>query len=342
MGVSGISKNQTRRKIIHVSTQINLINDINSKYIIQKIFDNLIKLKTLEIIKYNKKIQNRLNLNINYYKEYSGLNTPIEIEIIPVDSNYDTFINIPKEDELYYHIYFNDKDEIKRNKIKKKDNDNKIKIIIDKQVKSFYKLFENCYIKYINFKKFYRYNIINMSYMFDGCSSLEELNLPYFNTNNVNNMSCMFLGCSTLKELNLSNFNTNNVTDMSCMFLGCSSLKELNLSNFNTKNVTNMSSMFSGCSSLQELNLSIFNTNNVTNMFGMFSGCSSLKHLNISNFNTNNVTDMSCMFYQCSSLKELNLANFNTNNVTDMSRMFFGCPDELQKKYKSLNEEYKR
>ena len=51
---------------------------------------------------------------------------------------------------------------------------------------------------------------------------------------------------------------------------------------------------------------------------------------------------MSSMFYGCAYLEDINFLNFNTNNVTDMSRMFFGCPDELQKKYKSLNEEYKR
>ena len=35
-------------------------------------------------------------------------------------------------------------------------------------------------------------------------------------------MSCMFDGCSSLKELNLNNFNTNNVTNMVSMFNGCS------------------------------------------------------------------------------------------------------------------------
>ena len=32
----------------------------------------------------------------------------------------------------------------------------------------------------------------------------------------------MFQGCSSLKELNLNNFNTNNVTDMRWIFDGCS------------------------------------------------------------------------------------------------------------------------
>ena len=57
-----------------------------------------------------------------------------------------------------------------------------------------------------------------MSYMFNDCSSLKELNLSSFNTNQVTNMSWMFSDCSSLKELNLSSFNTNRVTNMSWMF----------------------------------------------------------------------------------------------------------------------------
>ena len=39
------------------------------------------KSKSLEIMKYNKRLQKRLNLNINNYKEYSQIYTPIEIEL---------------------------------------------------------------------------------------------------------------------------------------------------------------------------------------------------------------------------------------------------------------------
>ena len=92
---------------------------------------------------------------------------------------------------------------LKKNKYYIKENDiiNNIKIIIDYQVKSFSELFEQCDIECINFKKFYRGDINNMSAMFYGCSSLNELNLNNFNTNNVTYMSCMFRGC--LDELKL-------------------------------------------------------------------------------------------------------------------------------------------
>ena len=297
-----------------------ILESLKSDYFLQKLYDNMPKKKKLEIVKYNKKVQNRLDLGVKDYKEYSETYSSIEIEIIPKKGKYGRFIKFDINDKLYYHIYFNDNKEEIKNKydIKEEDKVTKIKIIIDYQIKSYNSLFKLCKcIESINFKKFYRNNITDMSDMFRGCLSLKELNLNNFNTNNVINMNGMFSECSSLKELNINNFNTNNVTNMSGMFYECSSLKELNLNNFNTNNVTNMSEMFRGCSSLKELKLN--------------------------NFNTNNVTNMRCMFYGCSSLKELNLNNFNTNNITNMNKMFYGCSNDLIMKiktqYKNIKEE---
>jgi surface protein len=252
-----------------------ILKNIKSKYILQKLFNNLSKMKLLDIIKYNMKIKNRINISIKDYKEYSGIYSTIEIEIKTVNSKYGRFITI-FNDKKYYHIYFNDnEEEIKRNYLNKNENVSKIKIIIDYQIKSFKGLFKNCgCIEYIYFKKFIRNNINNMSYMFFECSSLKELNLSNFKTNNVSNMGFMFFRCSSLKELNLSNFNTNKVTDMELMFFQCSSLKKLNLSNFNTNDDTDIRGMFYECTSLEELNLSNFNFNNVNDMRDMFYGCS--------------------------------------------------------------------
>ena len=187
------------------------------------------KKKSLEIFKYNKKLQKRLNININNYKEYSQLYSSIEIELKLVDNKNGTFINIPDEEKEYYHIYFdNSIKEIKRNYLEDNEKVKMIKIIINYQVKSFKELFKYCKcINSIYFKKFYRNNITDMSGMFYDCSSLKELNLSNFNTNYVIDMSHMFYGCLSLKELNLNNFNTNNVTDMRWMFTGC--LDELKL-----------------------------------------------------------------------------------------------------------------
>ena len=261
---------------VNEKTELNEIKSSNmflilkSKYILQFIFDNLSKRKSLNFIKYNKNIQNKMNININDFKEFSEIYSSIEMEIIPVNNKYGKFINIKNQGDLkYFHIYFdNNKEEIKRNHLDKNENIKKIKIILEHQVKSFEDLFRDCEcIESIYFKKFCRNNIKNMEGMFYNCSSLKELNLSNFNTNNVTNMRYMFFKCSSLKELNLSNFNTNNVTALKEMFWGCSSLEELNLNSFNTNKVKSFYRMFEGCSSLKELNLSNFNINKVTNMY---------------------------------------------------------------------------
>ena len=43
--------------------------NIKADYFLEKVFNNLKKGKTLNIVKYNKNIKNRINININNYKE---------------------------------------------------------------------------------------------------------------------------------------------------------------------------------------------------------------------------------------------------------------------------------
>ena len=179
--------------------------NIKADYFLEKVFNNLKKGKTLNIVKYNKNIKRRININTNDYKEYSEIFSSIEIELKPINNKYiyDNFINIEKEDEKYLHMYFNNKKEdTKRNYCNEDEKIRIIKIIIDYKFKSFEKLFKDCKcVESINFKKFNRNNITNMARMFYECSSLKELNLTNFNTNNVTNMWYMFRGC--LDELKL-------------------------------------------------------------------------------------------------------------------------------------------
>ena len=62
--------------------QKNLLLNIKSLYILKNsIFDFFTKNKSLEIIKYNKKIQNKLSLDINKYKEFSENHTKRGVKI---------------------------------------------------------------------------------------------------------------------------------------------------------------------------------------------------------------------------------------------------------------------
>ena len=173
----------------------NLLKKIKCKYLLIKIFDEITENKKLGIIKYNKDIQTILNIGLNDYQKF----TEIEIELNTINKNYkNTFINISKDEQNFYHIYFNDnKKEVNKTYFTSNKNVTKIKIIIDFGMKTFYRLFYGCdCIEKINFIKFNRKNIVDMSYMFGGCSSLKEINLTNFKTDNVKKMWGMFSGCS--------------------------------------------------------------------------------------------------------------------------------------------------
>ena len=208
------------------------LEKIRSNCILSKIFSYIKKQKILQIIKYNKKIQKRLDVNIKDFNEISQ----IEIIAVPYENKFGNFINIfNKKFEEYYHIYFNDsKEEIKRNYLIENEKVKKIKIVIDYQVESLSGIFFNCdCIESINFIRSKGNNINNINCMFALCRSLKKINFSSFKGKNLNDMSYMFWECSQLEELYISNFDTNINIKMDNIFFNCSNLKVLCISNFN-------------------------------------------------------------------------------------------------------------
>ena len=153
------------------------LKHIKSTKVLKKIFNNIPQYKYLLLIKHNKEIQKKLDINVDDYRILSQ----IEIEITYTEYQKDKFLKLfetedkyinimNKEDEKYYHIYINDsKEELKNNAHIMNNDIKKVKIIIDYQVNSLAKLFLNCqFIESINFTKFCRNNITNMNLMFQG------------------------------------------------------------------------------------------------------------------------------------------------------------------------------
>ena len=66
-------------------SKIDLFSQIKSVFILKKLYD-IIETKKLSIVKYNKNIQSRINVNIKNYKE---IYSTIEIEIILIKNKYD-------------------------------------------------------------------------------------------------------------------------------------------------------------------------------------------------------------------------------------------------------------
>lgn len=102
-------------------------------------------------------------------------------------------------------------------------------------------------------------NLVDMSGLFHGCSSLKDVNFipPISSKIRVNDVRGMFYYCWSLKALYLP-FDTKNVTDMSYMFYTCKGLHSLSL-NFDMNNVVTASDMFSGCADLTDINGEITN-----------------------------------------------------------------------------------
>lgn len=148
----------------------------------------------------------------------------------------------------------------------------------------------------------------NSSYLFFGLNNVKTISgLSNMDTSKVDTMAHMFEGTSSLTELDLSSFNTSKVKNMSYMFQYTDSLEKLDVSTFDTSEVTTMTAMFNGIKYVTELDLSGFKTPKVTSMGSMFMGAISLTKLDLSTFDTSKVTTMGEMFVNTRNLSQLTL-----------------------------------
>ena len=100
-----MDKNKSPKDAFSSLESKNNLENIKSKYILKQIFNNLSKKVSLQLIKYNKHLQKRLNYNINNYKEFNDLYSSIEIEIIPAENVYGKFNNIIKKENKNIFIF---------------------------------------------------------------------------------------------------------------------------------------------------------------------------------------------------------------------------------------------
>lgn len=93
------------------------------------------------------------------------------------------------------------------------------------------------------------------------------------NTSEVVNMSSLFEACSSITVIDLSHFNTVNVTDMSGMFGDCSNLKTIYVGDqWSTEKVTSSSYMFDGCTSLVGGAGTVFNSGHIDHTYAHIDG----------------------------------------------------------------------
>ena len=345
----------------------NLINNLKGQEDL-KIINRIIRAKYINFFHYNnifeckKYLENRYNscfnkscLIIYYYPEKLKIGEDIQIF-------GDDFVENNK-DKLFLIINNEYSDLTSKTKI----IDEYLEIIIvqksEDEIKNLSCMFQNCiYLK--DFDTYKDHDLINfnnaedISFMFNGCTKIETLDLRLFgsfenvinmdsvfsecnnlieikgielwNTVKVKIMASMFNGCEKFERINgIENFNTQNVIDFSEMFCNCQGLVIIpEIKNWEMEKAENLKGMFKECLSLEELpDISKWEIKDVKNMEGMFSGCRSLKTSpDFSKWYLKNVENINEMFKDCCSLEELpNISKWRLKGKVKKSRMFIGC-----------------
>ena len=83
---------------------IHHLENIKSKLILKTIFNKINKVKLFNIIRFNKKIQNKIGINIKDYQNYSENYTPIKIEIIPQINCIKAKLRILKKEDVIINM----------------------------------------------------------------------------------------------------------------------------------------------------------------------------------------------------------------------------------------------
>lgn len=178
-------------------------------------------------------------------------------------------------------------------------------------------------------------NVTSLSGMFQVCG-VGKISMKDWDTAKVTNMSNMFNGCTSLTQLDVSDWNTVNVTDMSSMFQRCTSLKRVILDKWNVSSLYSMpSSMFNGCSSLEYINLDNWNllglsSNRNISFGGFLYNCPNLQKIDMNNWKIylQNLNYLFAGITNSEKLLTFNVKNWNLYNVQYVSQMFAGIDCE--------------
>ena len=199
----------------------------------------------------------------------------------------------------------------------------------------------------LNFMKTLTYTQSQFDFMFQGASSLVELDLTpiVINKTGLTTLRAVFDGCARLASIttieNIVPTKLSGSYAIQYLFRDCKSLTSIDLSAFDTTYVTQdsnsyywgtsgYSSMFEGCESLQTLDISHFVIGTSIKAFQKtFYNCKSLTSLTLPNMSSNTIEQMYQVFYNvgvnntdCTiNIKDI----LPISNISDWRYCFYGC-----------------
>ena len=152
---------------------------------------------------------------------------------------------------------------------------------------------------------------------------------PTFNSINVAVRQSAFNGCSSIEEIDLSGIAP--ATSLRWAFQYCKELKKLTLPPNRTISNEGLYCAFEGCNKLTEINnFDSLTTNGITTISNMFRSCSGFTRIDISHFDCSLVTDTNYAFENCENLEELLIPD-NLGELCTSWRGFLNYCEKLKK-----------
>ena len=178
-------------------------------------------------------------------------------------------------------------------------------------------------------------NITQMSGLFNGCASLQSLDLSTWDVSKVTSFERVFSNCISLSNLTINTWDVSNATTLAYLFSATQSLTSLDIANWDVSNVQEFNGLFftmigiSGYynvgTGIEYIDLSSWDTSSAIYMNSMFSGCTNLIEVDVSHFNMSKVTNIAGMFENCYKLKTIDVSNWNTSSIERITHTFHNC-----------------
>ena len=209
---------------------------------LSNMFSNCISLISISLPNINcEKTNNNISYIFYNCSSLSSLNFPSDFMNPPLDMSYSfAYCTSLKEFDLCFKSYKGVENNSIKGAFKNCTSLTSIKLRFDRAFTDMSYLFYGCTslikiqansftngVKYMNYMLYDCHSLkswnndfskvstslIDISYMFSGCSSLTSVDLSLYNTNNIKNYEGLFYNCQTLISADISSFNHNNLSN---------------------------------------------------------------------------------------------------------------------------------
>jgi surface protein len=164
--------------------------------------------------------------------------------------------------------------------------------------------------------------ITNMDSLFQGITTLANVDISQWDVSNVTSMDGMFFNKKNF-NCDLSEWDVSNVENMESMFMDCDNFTGKGLKQWNTGKVKNMSYMFTECFKFAE-DISGWNVSSCENFIHAFSGITEFNQP-VGKWDISKAKQLSFMFLGCEKFNQ-DLSNWKFSQYLDKTvSLFNGC-----------------